>query len=414
MKNDIKVSVIVPVFNARQYIYETAEFIKNQTLQDIEIIYVDDGSTDGSLEDLHKISQSDDRVQVLEQQNLYAGVARNNGLQKARGKYVVFWDSDDIFHPEALQEMYEKCEQDNADICICGANHYDEEAEKILKISTYLKKDKIPEYTPFGHDDIDKYLFNFSTNVPWNKMYNREFLLENNIEFQAIKQANDNYFAMKAYFYAKTFTVVDKPLIDYRINFSSSLTGKASDTPLCVYEAFKKTFEELRQHPEFENVRQSFINKTLRSLFYFLSKQTTAEAYKILYECYKDNVIAKWGFPTDEEYYYDKKDYNRLQRLREYDYNDFLISEYRKTLEEVRLQKNAKVVQKEKNLILKEKNLVLREKNQKLKEKKQNLTEKNANLNKEKKLLQSEINAIKNSKSYKIGRAITYIPRKVK
>lgn len=413
MDTKIKVSVIVPVYNAKEYLLQAAEGIKNQTLQEIEIIYVDDGSTDGSWKLLEEIKKGDNRVQILHQQNSYAGVARNNGLDHAKGEYVVFWDSDDIFLPEALEEMYLKCEEDNADICICGASHYDEKSGRTMAISTYLKTDKIPEYTPFGHEQIDDYLFNFSTNVPWNKMFNRQFIMNKGIRFQALKQANDNYFVMLAFFYAKKFSVVDKELIIYRINYESSLTGKASDTPLCVYEAYRETYEHLKKEEGFEKVRQSFLNKTLRSFFYFLSKQTALEAYEKLYNHYKKEVFLKWGFPEEEDFYYVAKDYDRFRRLKCMDAMEFMHSEYRKTFDEVRILKDVKVIQKEKILTLRQKNAARKEKIEKLKEKNENLKNANAVLKEKNEKLKDNIREIRESFSYKVGCAITYIPRKI-
>ncbi len=109
--NQIKVSVIVPVYNAQQYLKDTLDTIIGQSLKSIEIICVDDGSSDESLSILKDYQNKDSRLIVLTQQNQYAGVARNNGLNIARGKYVVFWDADDLFEKNALECMYKKCEK---------------------------------------------------------------------------------------------------------------------------------------------------------------------------------------------------------------------------------------------------------------------------------------------------------------
>lgn len=442
MDTHIKVSVIVPVYNASEYLAQTAEYIKNQTLQEIEIIYVDDGSTDDTLQILENIKSEDSRVTILTQKNSYAGVARNNGLAKAKGKYVVFWDSDDIFVPEALEEMYNKCEQDGADMCICAADHYDEEYGKYYPASTYLKKEYVPEQTPFTHEDIDSYLFNFSTNVPWNKMFNRQFVIENNIKYQPIKRANDNYFIMLAYFYAKKFTVVDKVLIHYRINYSASLTGGASEDPLCVYEAYKETYKKLGNEPGFEKVKQSFMNKALRAFFYFLSKQTTVQGYETLYNHYKSEIIEKWEFPKDEEYYYVPKDYTRLTYVWDVSAMEFLMREYNDAFDNLRTVrasrtnlKNKVADLKEKNEIYKEKIATLREVKDKLKEEKNSLKatrdelkanikcleQERAALKKDKKKLEKDkaglekkLVNIQESTSYKLGSAITYVPGKIK
>ena len=100
MSTTPKVSVIIPVYNVEDYLRQCLDSVINQTLKDIEIICVDDGSTDKSLEILHEYEKKDSRITVLTQKNQYAGVARNVGMSVATGKYFVFLDSDDFFEPE--------------------------------------------------------------------------------------------------------------------------------------------------------------------------------------------------------------------------------------------------------------------------------------------------------------------------
>lgn len=400
MENMVKVSVIVPVYNEEKHLRETNEYITNQTLRDIEVIYIDDGSTDETPNILEEIKNKDSRIKVLKQKNLYAGVARNKGIAEAKGQYIVFWDSDDIFHEDALEKMYNKCQQDQADICFCKANHYDVISDRVLKTSTYLKEEMLPEKIPFGREDIDQYIFNFSTNVPWNKMYRKDFIIENKLQFQGIRQANDNYFSMMSYYYAKTFTVVKEELIDYRINYATSLTGKASETPLCVYEAFSKTYEELKNKPDFDRIKQSFYNKTIRSLFYFLSKQTDFDAYKKLYDTYKEKVFKEWEFPKKKDFYYDEKDFDRLRSLRKSDVQGFLLSEYKKSFDNSKIIKDIRKRQKADIKELKEQLKEVKAENKKLKAA-------NCKLEKELKKATSGI-------SYKIGKFITFIPRKIR
>ena len=100
---DIKVSVVIPVYNVEEFLDNTLSDITSQTLRDIEIICVDDGSTDHSRQIIEEWQKKDSRIQLIKQQNQYAGVARNNGLKQAHGKYVIFWDADDLFEHNALE-----------------------------------------------------------------------------------------------------------------------------------------------------------------------------------------------------------------------------------------------------------------------------------------------------------------------
>ena len=159
---EVKVSVIVPVYNSEKFLTQCLESICNQTLKEIEVICVDDGSTDSSPEILEMFAKKDSRIQVLHQKNLYAGVARNIGKACAKGKYLVFWDSDDFFAPDALEKMYHKCITDDADICVCGAYQYYEQDHLVSPSRSYLRMKWVPAEIPFNRESNSDYIMNFT------------------------------------------------------------------------------------------------------------------------------------------------------------------------------------------------------------------------------------------------------------
>lgn len=126
---EIKVSVIVPVYNTEPYLEQCIESILGQTLREMEVICVDDGSSDRSVEILKEKSRLDQRLRILTQKNSGGGAARNLGMKHAKGKYLVFLDSDDFFLPEMLEEMSARCEETGAQICVCKAKCYHEDLE---------------------------------------------------------------------------------------------------------------------------------------------------------------------------------------------------------------------------------------------------------------------------------------------
>ena len=113
-----KVSVIIPVYNTEKYLRECLDSVINQSLKEIEIICVNDGSTDNSLEILKEYAAKDNRITVLTQENLYAGVARNAGMMVASGEYYHFLDSDDMVFKNCYNEIYEYSKNNNLEICI--------------------------------------------------------------------------------------------------------------------------------------------------------------------------------------------------------------------------------------------------------------------------------------------------------
>ncbi len=328
---DIKVSVIIPVYNAEKHLEECLNSVISQTLKEIEIICVDDGSSDSSPQILEQYKNRDERIIIITQENSFAGTARNNGMKSARGKYLVFWDADDIFSKNALKKMYKSCEKHHADICVCAGKRMDNKSGRVFRTRIYLNKKNIRCGVPFSKNSNGGRIFNFTTNVPWNKMFLRSFVAENDLKYQEIPQANDAYFVMTALFFAKKITTVSTPLITYREDNPESITGKVSKNSFCVFEAFKKTYTRLSADPGFnEDIRQSFANKALDTILYSLKTQRSADAYELLYNKYKNEALPMFGISGREKgYFYNKKQEEDLTRMEQYDAFQFLLYKFR-------------------------------------------------------------------------------------
>lgn len=412
---DIKVSVVIPVYNVEEFLDSTLSDITGQSLKEIEIICVDDGSTDNSCEIIQEWMKKDSRIQLIRQKNQYAGVARNNGLKQAHGKYVIFWDADDLFEANALEVLYNQAEKESTDICICEARKYDNAKEKYIPSDAYLKEDLLPEKETFNKFDVPDYIFNLTNNVPWNKLYLREFIEKNKLQYQAIKQANDTYFTMMALFLAERISCVKDVLIAYRVNNKESLSGKASDTVFCAYESWIYTKERIEKYPDFEIVKYSFLNRALSGLYHALNIQTTFEAYEKLYRKLVEEGFHTFGADTcDEEKIYMAWMYKDMKLMYVMEPADFLVQ---KSITRRVNNENSNVRRK----ILRQKNADLREKVKELQaDKKQLQAEKKALQKENKKLstnkekLEKEITAIKNTKAYKLGNKIMWLPRKVR
>ena len=302
-----KVSVIVPVYNAGEYIGQMLDSVLGQSMQEIEIICVNDGSTDNSGEIIRSFMDRDSRIMLLEQPNINAGAARNQGLLHARGKYVVFWDADDQFHRRALELMCRKMQRTQADICVCGVCEF-VQGGKMYEADGYLKTEFIPDKDPFNKFDLRDTIFNFGSNMVWNKMFRRKFLVSHQLRFQEIRQANDTAFVMKAMFAADRITYVDRYLAFYRVDNADSLTMKSSETVFCPYESYLYTLQELEKEPEFALVKKGFRNKAAMGMFRALNIQSSVNSYEVLYdfrqregferlgrtECRKEDMEEEW------------------------------------------------------------------------------------------------------------------------
>ena len=376
MSIEIKVSVVMPVYNAGEYLIPCLDSVQAQTLKEIEVICVDDGSTDGSGEVLEEYAGKDSRFQVFHQKNQYAGCARNLGLSHAAGKYVVFWDADDLFEPSALEKMYDQCEKDQAEICVCGGYRMSRENDQRYQSEVYLMKEMLPDTIPFGRKDIPEYIFNFTTNVPWNKMFLKEFVLKNHLEFQALRQANDVYFSMTALFLSSCITVVPEPLVTYRMDNTSSLTGKASANRYCTMEAFEAVWNQLKEDPEFnEKVRRSFANRAFYAMLGSLRSQWDFEVYRELYELYKNKLLPEYGITGQEKgFLYNEYREQDLERMLRDTAEQFLLEDFRH-YERLHRTKSGQLGEAKKEL--------------------------------------RRLKKVENSHSYKLGKKITYLPGKL-
>lgn len=326
-----KVSVVLPVYNVEPYLEQCLDSVTGQTFREIEIICVDDGSTDGSGAILEAYRAKDSRIRVLRQQNQYAGAARNRGLSEASGKYVIFWDSDDYFEKCALEKLYRKCEADHAQIGVCAGKRLDLKSGLVYPVGAYLNRRMTPKKMPFSREDIPGYLFNFTTNVPWNKLYLRDFIEEHGLRYQTLRQANDVYFSMMALFLAKRITVVRDPLVVYRVDNPESLTGKASVNRPCTLEAYRSVLESLRKEPGFtEQVQRSFANKAWDALLYSLKTQRSAEGYLELFALYKEQALQEFGIAGQaEDYIYNEQQREDLKAMERLDGREFLLYQLR-------------------------------------------------------------------------------------
>lgn len=214
-KNNSKVSVIIPVFNVEKYLSECLNSVICQTLKEIEIICINDGSTDGSLEILKEFEKKDSRIILIDKENEGVGKTRNLGILKAQAEFVVFMDPDD-FYPtnDILEALYVGAKENN--VLICGGEFSNYVDGKIIQdykggLSGYLfEKDGIIDYKDYQFD------FGFHRFI-----YNRDFLIKNNIFYPPYKRFQDPPFFVKAMIKAQKFYALDKITYGYRLGHNT-------------------------------------------------------------------------------------------------------------------------------------------------------------------------------------------------
>ena len=279
-----KISVIIPVYNSQNYLVKCLETVINQTLKEIEIICIDDGSIDDSIDILIKYSNKDPRITVLKQDNLHAGVARNAGLLIAKGKYLSFIDSDDFIELNMLEEMYNKIKSQNADIIICQCKTFDSETGKFdeKKFDISLKINLIPKKEPFSVNDLSNNIFQFCLGWAWDKLFRTDFIRENSIRFQNIMNINDQQFTYTALCLANKITTIKKRLVIKRLKNKNSISANKNKDPTCYLSSFDKIKSNLEKKGLFNLVKESFW-KNFNLLNIYQLKTLNEESKLILY-----------------------------------------------------------------------------------------------------------------------------------
>ncbi len=255
------VSVIVPVYNAGAFLRRTLDCICGQTLRNIEIILVDDGSTDTTPAILQEYAARDSRITLLQQEHEYAGAARNKGMDIARGMYYSFLDADDIFEPTMLEKMVKRAEEVAADVVVCRCDIFHTEGE----------------YTPLTWQIHDRYLtklnrkkFSLKNEYPqaafqtfigwaWDKLFSADYVKENGFRFGPTRHGNDAPFVFPAIAAAGCISIIDESLVKYRKysgQISDATNVSRNETACCT--CINLIHHELERLYAPEGVWQSF------------------------------------------------------------------------------------------------------------------------------------------------------------
>ncbi len=252
-----KISIIIPVYNSEKYLKDCLDSLLNQTFNEIEIICVDDGSTDNSLSILKQYAKYDNRIIILQQKNQGAGVARNNGMKIAKGEYLLFLDSDDFFKKEMIQILVNNAEKKKADIVIFKFLKYNQ----TTGTSTHIKMSVKKKGWPNG-------LFNYSSNpnkifvsfypCAWNKLFRHSFIKENNLFFQDNKRTNDLFFTSTSLAVAKRIYYLNKELLYYRIGLTNNSQSTNELYPWDFYKALLGVKNFLEQKNLFSQLKEGY------------------------------------------------------------------------------------------------------------------------------------------------------------
>ena len=252
----VKISVVVPIYDVEEFLEECLDSIINQTFKDIEIICIDDGSTDNSLNILKKYSSFDSRIRVISQENCGHAVATNLGITLSKGKYLFLMDSDDILELTAFEELFYYAEEKNVDFLIFQAMNYIMDEDRYYKSELYSLKKlvNLVGSNIFKYENVKDLIFDIPV-TPWSKLYRTEFIKKSGAKFPEGLVFDDNIFFFEILFNAERIVIYEKYLFIRRwYNYSSTTNGDkrfmdSIDINNLTIDLFKKygVFEEFKK-----------------------------------------------------------------------------------------------------------------------------------------------------------------------
>ena len=402
--NNIKISIIIPSLNVKSFIEECIVSVINQSLKDIEIICIDAGSTDGTLEILKNYSMNDSRISLIHSDKKSYGYQMNLGISKANGEYIGIVESDDFIDEKMYETLYNLTDGGTTDISKVNFFHYYDLDPIYPDFKVDGTKKDLPnnKFTVFENANI----LNGHPSI-WAAIYKKDFLIENNIKFIEAPGGGwvDNPFLFETMLLANSITYKDKPFYYYRELNPNSSTNYMNDLSLPMIRMLDNIEIINKYNCNDENILIALyvrifwhVNDIFKRDNFEEQKCNVLKVINKVFNCLDENIVREKFNIKDQKVFYKYlsplifKDNNKEKLISSQDFenisaeNNFLYS-YISILE----NKNKKLVNKNKKIL-----------------------SKNKKLNNKIKLLNKKMNDIKNSKSYKLGSLISYPIRKFK
>lgn len=257
----VKISIIVPVYNTSRYIDDCIKSILSQDFKEFELLLIDDGSKDNSGNICDEYARRDCRVHVFHQSNQGVGVARNVGLENARGEWIAFADADDLMLPNSLSVMYSAAIENKADIVMASTKVLIEGEDKISPLYTYTNRISKDVLQDIGHPAL------------WGYLYKASIISENHIRFVVgLAYSEDKVFNLKFATYCKSMASIPHQVYVYRVNVSSVNASK---------DGVKKAYHQFFAASEIEKLANDIGNISKRNILIIHMKELQKLGYSM-------------------------------------------------------------------------------------------------------------------------------------
>lgn len=308
-----KISIIVPVYKVEKFLRKSIESFKNQTLTDIEIVLVDDGSPDDCGKICDQYAANDKRIKILHKENAGVSAARNDGLKMATGDYIIFCDSDDWMSENACEVLYKKAIESNADVVIGDVYMaYENGKSKYVKfykdefnvsdrnkINDLIKTDIYRTYCPNPPEEGPA----FGYGGPWNKLVRRTLLDDNNIRFDLRVKGvfDDILYTAHILYYANMISYIQKPVYYYRIvenSITHSYKPNVLEINAEIFNAWMEFIHETENTGEFAKPFYACVMRRIEeSLKLYFINEKNPEAKSVLKQEFK-KILSKDPYKT--------------------------------------------------------------------------------------------------------------------
>lgn len=291
-----RISVVLTIYNMEQCLEECLDSIANQTYEDFEAICIDDGSTDNSSRILEAYADKDQRFSIFHIANQGVANARNIGIEKATGEYLLLLDSDDIFDKSFFEKMVESAIETGSDVAICRSCQYDHVNKQTFSSEWVVKKAYLPERESFSPSETKGCILTAFMGWPWDKLYKTSFIFKEGLRFPLMPNSEDLYFVYLALVKATKLSIVDEVLIKHRVNRGDSVSNSRLNHPLCFYEGTVKLKEELKKNPAlYSSLEWGFLNWALDYACWNIQSLPQSNERTMLV-----NMLFEDGFPALE------------------------------------------------------------------------------------------------------------------
>ena len=322
-----KVSIVMPVYNARNYLKDRFASLLSQTLSDIEIVCIDDGSTDGSRGILDDYAERDSRIHVVSQSNSGPAVARNHGLELVQGEYVTFFDCDDDCDRNLLELAYKDAVSSDADIVIFAEKGIDCETGVVFDLPWSMQSGFFPNGVFSYRDNPDRILTSFQ-NWLHNKLFKVEFIRSHGLTLQKLSHTEDMLFTCRALLEAERLVCVHGATAYYRMgNINSQRNSAGAKHPLDFLSACITLHDYLVSSGLMDEVRVSYQNWVAECVLVNSSIVSNLAADRLVFNALRNRGLEELELLKYPDYYFDDTVPEKLNIFLDSDYTEFIFNQ---------------------------------------------------------------------------------------